>query len=165
MKNTTNTNLQNKSTELLNIQLEKLQLKNTEILTLNSLVTIYLDECYKYIESNRNEKKYNSLVNEFKSKLLDSINDTDKLTNITFTVFNRVMKKTNLKLLVKLRLLDFTTIKKYSLLNKNYTTKLNFDLSKDDLIENINELYKEMMDNKNEISFNKKATTKGYKKI
>lgn len=165
MKTTTNKNLTNVSIELLNIQLEKLQLKNNELLTLNSLVTIYLDECYQYIETNRNEKKYNTLVNEFKAKLLESISDTDKLTNITFAVFSRVMKKTNLKLLVKLRLLDFTIIKKYSLLNKTYTSKLNFELKKEELEESINSLYKEMMNHKNKIAFDKKAIKEGYKKI
>ena len=147
-----NTNLNNLAKELLtHIEAKRKASKNENLLK-NSIITIYFDTLNTYLKDEQLTKNglplsQKAKISAFKSELLTSISDTDKLTNNIFSVFNQAtMKKNGLKI-EKLRLLSYADISKYSKLTNSYISKIDYKLSIKDIILAINNQYNEQMKN------------------
>lgn len=128
---------------------------------LETIITVYLDNCLKYVKENKDTLtnglplNYNAKVSKFKLELIKALNqDVDNNISIpaktAFDVFNKVMKKANEKLLTKLRLMDYSTIKKFSELEPKYlkydaltNIGLNYDDDYKKIVEYIKASYKE----------------------
>ena len=153
--------LNNISSKLLEtIKAKKLATKN-ETLLKNSIITIYFDTLNNYLKEEILTKNglplsIKAKISSFKIEIMTTIKDDDKLTNNVFSVFNQcTLKKNGLKI-EKLRLLDYTTLSKYSKLTNSYIAKIDYTLSIKDIIMAINNQYTEY--SKNE----KLETTKKY---
>lgn len=128
---------------------------------LETIITVYLDNCLKYVKESKDTLtnglplNYNAKVSKFKLELIKAINqDIDNNISIpaktAFDVFSKVMKKANEKLLIKLRLMDYSTIKKFSELEPKYlkydaltNIGLNYDEDYKKIVEYIKASYKE----------------------
>jgi len=112
-------NLTKEAANLLDIRIQKQELNKQDNIIVNSLITVYFDNLNTFIKSEDNkDKKYNTLLSTFKSDLLSNIKDSDKLTNVTFSVFNKVLKNIKPDFIAIFRLLNFEDINKYSKLSK-----------------------------------------------
>lgn len=161
METTTTNNLNTISSQLLEtIKAKKVATKNETILK-NSIITVYFDTLNTYLKNEVTTKNglplsMKAKISSFKIEIMNTIKDDDKLTNNVFSVFNQcTLKKNGLKI-EKLRLLDYSTLSKYSKLTNSYITKIDYTLSIKDIITAISNQYTEF--SKNE----KLETTKKY---
>ena len=161
MKTTTTNNLNTISNHLLEtIKAKKIATKNETILK-NSIITVYFDTLNTYLKNEVTTKNglplsMKAKISSFKIEIMNTIKDDDKLTNNVFSVFNQcTLKKNGLKI-EKLRLLDYSTLSKYSKLTNSYIAKIDYTLAIQDIITAINNQYTEY--SKNE----KLETTKKY---
>lgn len=148
----TSNNLNEISLKLLEtIKTKKLATKN-ETLLKNSIITIYFDTLNNYLKDEILTKNglplsIKAKISAFKIEIMNTIQDNDKLTNNVFSVFNQcTLKKNGLKI-EKLRLLDYTTLSKYSKLTNSCISKIDYSLSIKDIIISINNQYTEFSKN------------------
>ena len=124
-----------------------------ETLLKNSIITIYMDSLNNYLKEEQFLKNglplsQKAKISAFKSELQKSINDTDKLTNTVFNIFNQCTTKKNGLKIEKLRLLSYENLVKYSKLTNSYISKIDYTLNIADITIAINNQYTEF--NKNE---------------
>lgn len=139
-----------------------------------SLITQYLDGAYKYANTQKLTKdgkpySYNSLLSEYKANLYATIlkEEGAEIKSDIYNLLNVVLKKANPKALVKLRLMDLTTLTKFSKLTNSYLTKekLDYDLPLADIVTAINVQYKAFSDAQNVEAIIKNGAKKGLKLI
>lgn len=152
METITSNNLSTISSQLLEtIKTKKVATKNETILK-NSIITVYFDTLNTYLKNELTTKNglplsMKAKISSFKIEIMNTIKDDDKLTNNVFSVFNQcTLKKNGLKI-EKLRLLDYTTLSKYSKLTNSYISKIDYTLSIKDIITAINNQYTEYSKN------------------
>jgi hypothetical protein len=170
-KNGIETNTLKLATEYANILVSKKDIKAKETIILNSLVTVYLDNCLSYINNNI-DKKLSTNLRDYKTLLIETIEkdiDLDKekynLSYKAFTVFNKAIKNTSNKVIIILRLCDYDTVNKLSKLsNSNQKKIISIDgITKEKLDINVSELLKKQTKETNLNKAKKTLLANGYK--
>jgi hypothetical protein len=147
----TNNTLNTQATELLETTTIIRENKKVQLLQKNAIIKTYLSELNDYINNNTelmmNDKKvsYKRKLQLFKTNLLSSIKDEDKLTNNVYNVFNKCINKgITINILLSLSS-EFKIYNRLSQLSNNTVSRL---LKETITIDNINNEYKILLDSK-----------------
>lgn len=145
------------ATELLNITIDIKNLQKEQLLKANELSTNYLSELYSITKDITIEKDKFRIIRNFKSNLLESISDTDKVLNTVLITLNKALKNSDDKTLNILKLCDFSIVAKFSKLsNSNQKVIISEGFKKVDFERRVHELLK---------SQNKELRIKDAKKL
>ena len=147
----TNNTLNTQATELLETTTIIRDNKKVQLLQKNAIIKTYLSELNDYINNNVelmiNDKKvsYKRKLQLFKTNLLVSIKDEDKLTNNVYNVFNKCINKgITINILLSLSN-EFKVYNRLSQLSNNTVSRL---LKETITADNINTEYKILLDSK-----------------
>ena len=150
------------------------KLKRDIKLLKESLITQYLDGAFKYANTPKLKKdgvpySYNSLLSEYKAELHARIlkeEDAETKSDI-YNLLNVVLKKANPKALIKLRLMDLTTLTRFSKLTNSYLTKdkMDYTLPLNELVTSINVQYKLFSETEDQKALLNKCLKKGFKVV